>query len=129
MTIPDKPTILQELYDTGFIPAYCRTVNRGKYNDTDIEDIEQEVWLIVCSMPEERLQFLYNQGKGINGVRRFCSGIISRQINSVTSPIYRTYKRMPYDCIGDISDIEYHEKVREEEKNFLLHDETHFGDV
>lgn len=58
----------------------------------DINDVTQEIWVIICSQPEERLQDLYEQG-GINKVRQFVAGIICRQCRSVNSVVYYKYDK------------------------------------
>lgn len=87
----NRTQILTELYDTGFIQNYTKTFVRA--NDIDsVDDEIQEIWLIACEIPEEKLQEMYAKG-GINAVRRFLSGIIHRQMCSTTSLIYRRYRR------------------------------------
>ena len=87
-----KQEILQELYDTHFVAGFVRKCNQGMYTNDEIEDIEQEVWLMICSLTEDKLQDLYGQG-GINKVRQYCSGIITRQIKSKTSQVYYRYRK------------------------------------
>ena len=43
-------------------------------------------------MQQKRLQELY-EADGINGVRRFLSGVIHRQMNSTTSKIHQLYRK------------------------------------
>lgn len=88
-----RERIIKKLYETNFIPSYIRTLA----HPTDAEflnDLEQDIYLIVCSLSEEKLNDIY-QGD-INRLRRYVSGIIHRQIKSTTSAYYRRYKR-PYE--------------------------------
>lgn len=89
----NREQILQELYDTQFVQRY--TMEKCKQRDY-YDDYLGEVWLIICQIPEERLVKLYEEGDGINGVRRFVAGIICRTVASqTTEPYYRLIKR---DC-------------------------------
>lgn len=82
-----KQEILDELHKTEFIENYTRKVIKQK---NLLEDASQEVWSIVAAVPEERLKGLYRED-GINGVRRYVSGVINRTINSDTSSFYIKY--------------------------------------
>lgn len=87
----DKQQIIKELYETQFVENYLKTFVRA--NDIDhVSDEIQEIYLIVCQMDEERLTALYSNG-GINGVRRFVAGVISRQMKSTTSRIHQIYRK------------------------------------
>lgn len=87
----NREEILEELHRTQFVENFTKKFVRQ--NDIDyIEDEIQDIWIIICELPQEKLQALYRNG-GINGVRRFVSGIIHRQMNSVTSKIHATYRK------------------------------------
>lgn len=82
-----KQQILDELYRTEFVEKYTRQLLRQQ---DLLEDATQEVWSIVAAVPEERLQGWYKED-GINGVRRYTSGVINRTVNSDTSSFYLKY--------------------------------------
>lgn len=86
-----KEQILNELYLCEFVEKYTREkLKQQEY----LEDYIQEVWLILCQIPEEKLQKLYTQENTINGVRRFAAGVICRTVASQTSDAYyRLVKR------------------------------------
>lgn len=90
-----KNTILEELYRTNFVDKYARkmTVNK-EYED----DYVSECWLAICEISEEKLQSLYEEG-GINKVRQFCAGIISRTCKSQNSPAYYKLVKKSTDSI------------------------------
>lgn len=88
-----KEEILNELYETGFVEKYTRQLLRQQEL---LEDAIQEVWAIVCSVEEERLQGWYKED-GINGVRRYVSGVINRTVNSDTSSFYLKYIKRSVD--------------------------------
>lgn len=89
----NKNDILVELYNTEFVDKYVRERSICK---NDIEDKINDIWVIICDIPEQRLIDFYKQG-GINKIRQFVSGIISRQCCSVNSKIYQTYDRYKTD--------------------------------
>lgn len=86
-----RDEILKELHDTEFVEKYTREkLKQQEY----LDDYIQEVWLILCQLPEEKLQELYAQEGTINGVRRFAAGVICRTVASQTSDAYyRLVKR------------------------------------
>lgn len=88
-----KNEILNELYETDFVKKYTAKLLKQK---DFLQDAEQEIWLIICNQPSERIENLYENG-GINKVRQFVSGIISRQINSTTSNFYNTYIKKDFN--------------------------------
>lgn len=84
-----KNEIITELYNTEFIQKYCRKIFKNT-QDIDIEDVIQHCWLQILETDDQRLIDIYNK-KGLNGVRQFVSGIISRQVNSTRSSLYYLY--------------------------------------
>ena len=86
-----RQRILVELYDTQFIDNFTKTF--CKANDVEnLQDEIQEIYLIACEIPEERLYKMYEED-GINGVRRFLAGVIHRQMNSTTSMLHSKYRK------------------------------------
>lgn len=89
-----REEIIEELIATEFVEKYAYQL--AKSNDADcIEDGIQDIWVVICSLPEKRLQELYysDRRNHINGVRRYVAGVIYRTICSKTSAYYRTYKK------------------------------------
>ena len=87
----DKTQIVAQLYRTQFVENYLKTFVRA--NDIEfIADEIQEIYLIVLQTDEQRLLQMYAKD-GINGVRRFVSGVIYRQMNSTTSRIHSLYRK------------------------------------
>lgn len=89
-----REEILDELIATGFIEKYARQLSKACDEDY-IEDGIQDIWLIILNLSEEKLQDLYYSQKtnNINAVRRYCSGIIHRQIVSTSSAYYKQYHK------------------------------------
>ena len=85
-----REQIIKSLQETNFIPSYIRRL--AHHTDGDfIDDLEQEIWVVVCGLSDEKLKAIYNGN--INNLRRYVAGVIHRQIKSTTSAYYRTYKR------------------------------------
>lgn len=84
-----KEGIIQELYDSKFIPNYVKKLTHKRSN-LDTQDAIQHCWLQVLELEEEKLQHFY-QRNGIRGVINFVSGIIHRQCLSQNSTLYYTY--------------------------------------
>lgn len=89
-----REEILKELYDTQFVPNYIRKLALPS-DQPYLDDLEGDVWVILCEIPEQRLIDIYNQGgrPSINNIRKLASGIIYRQEHSETSTYYKRYKR------------------------------------
>lgn len=87
-----REKILLELNNTGFVERYvCQSLVNRSY----LEDKINDIWVIICEIPEDRLLNLYKEG-GINKIRQFVSGIIFRQCHSKTSPMYKVYDKYDY---------------------------------
>ena len=100
-----KNEILYELYETGFVGAYLRKINNNRYDQWELEDIEQDLWLMICELSAEKIQSLYRQG-GINKVRQYCSGVIACQILSTHSyTFYRYRKHNQYQLVPSFEKV------------------------
>lgn len=85
-----REQILKNLQETNFIPSYIRRLSHATDGEF-IDDLEQEIWVVVCALSDEKLKAIYSGN--INNLRRYVAGVIHRQIKSTTSAYYRTYKR------------------------------------
>lgn len=83
-----KNAIVKELYETNFVDRYVRKLYT--WNWENIDDIIQDIYVMVCELPDERLMDLYENG-GINKVRQFITGIIHNQLKSCNSRLYYKY--------------------------------------
>ena len=87
--------IITELYNTHFVENYARKFC-GEADMVNYEDIVQELYLKICEVPAATLQAAYAKG-GINAVRRYVSGLITRQLRSTRSnTIYKKYTEKVY---------------------------------
>lgn len=81
--------ILTELYNTHFVENYARKFC-GVADMQYYDDIVQELYLLLCEK-SDTIQAAYSKG-GINAVRRYASGLITRQLRSTRSnSIYQKY--------------------------------------
>lgn len=101
-----KTEIVQELYDTEFVQKYSPQFVMQK-DLTD--DFIQEVWLEIMEIPEDKLKAMY-EADGINGVRKYVSGLIIRTLKSDTSRAH--YKLVRYDARNISKKIINDPKVR-----------------
>lgn len=110
-----REKILEELHLCEFVEKFTR---EKCLQQEYLDDFIQEVWLIICQIPEERLIKLYNQDGSINGVRRFVAGIICRTVASQTSEAY--YKLSKRDCRNLAIKMNNDRKIKwDEEKGWL----------
>ena len=75
-----------------------------------VEDRIQELFLMICEIPEEKWKGLYAQGQ--YAISAYVTGIIHQQIISVNSAIYKKYTK--YEAIETIQDELFWEKYVEE---------------
>ena len=86
-----KNKILEELYETGFVQNYSKSIAK-EIDWNDIQDITQEIWCQICNLDEDKLMRLYEEDN-INGVKKYVAGLVCRQLRSSTSTVYKKYKR------------------------------------
>ena len=91
----NRDEILQYIIDSHFVEGYV--LNLVDYNDEDVDDKIQEIYLALSEVPQSRWTDLCNQG--YSTIKAFVSGLIYRQIHSGTSTTYfkygRYHKRFP----------------------------------
>ena len=85
----DRDTILQWLADTHLVEWYSTYLLDKKLEY--MEDEVAEIWLILCEIPQDRWDNVYNQGKA--AVSAYVTGIIHQQLISLTSTVFRKYGR------------------------------------
>lgn len=78
--------IMTEVYEKKIIRNILENM---RVSSTDIDDLEQEVYMILLDYDKDKIIEMYNK-KQLN---YFCVGIIRRQYNSKTSPFYKKYKK------------------------------------
>ncbi len=90
----NREQIITELYATHFVENYVRQF-AGSADRVYLDDITDEIYLIICEIPAEKITTIYNT-EGIAGVRGYVSGLITRQLRSNNSRCFRRYTRHVY---------------------------------
>ena len=87
---PDKKDIIEWLIKSHFVENYI--IKLCSNNDVDIvDDVIQEIYLMLCEIPQERWDEITYQGYG--AIKAYTSGLICRQVVSNTSIIYNKFKK------------------------------------
>lgn len=84
-----KEDIIDYIIYTELIPNYVRKLEY--WNNNDIDDMIQDIYLYLLEMPQDKWDKLYEQGK--TAVMAYVSGVVYRSIHSANSPIYKKYKK------------------------------------
>lgn len=105
-----REKIIQELYDSGFVKYYTMELCNNPVDRLYLDDITQEIWMMLINTKEGVLERLWDEG-GLNQVRKYASGMISRQLHSKSSTIYRKYKRYALNTTlkGEVKDGDYND--------------------
>ena len=85
----NRDTILKWLYDTHLVEWYSTYLLNKPLNVGYMEDIIQEIWVILSTIPQEKWDYLYEQGQP--AVSAYVTGVIHQTIWSNSSTISRTY--------------------------------------
>lgn len=85
-----RDTIIKWLYDCHLVEWYSTYLLRLPLTSKDMQDKIQELYLMICEIPQEKWDFLYMQGKF--SISAYVTGIIHQQLISTTSSIYKKYK-------------------------------------
>ena len=84
-----KDDIIQWIYDIHIVEWYTTYLLKKSMEDEDVQDKIQEIYLMICEVPQKRWNELYSQGRfAISG---YVTGIIHQQLISKTSKIYKKY--------------------------------------
>lgn len=84
-----KDDIIQWIYDIHIVEWYTTYLLKKTMEDEEVQDKIQEIYLMICEVPQKRWNELYSQGRfAISG---YVTGIIHQQLISKTSKIYKKY--------------------------------------
>ena len=84
-----KDDIIQWIYDIHIVEWYTTYLLKKTMENEEVQDKIQEIYLMICEVPQKRWNELYSQGKfAISG---YVTGIIHQQLISKTSKIYKKY--------------------------------------
>lgn len=101
-----KHDCLEELLKTHFVENYIKKIN---YNKEFTDDLINDVWLLLYEQPEEKIKELF-VSQGVNGLRRFASGLIVRQIRGKNGKL-----RKKYDTSNFVFDDNFNYLIDEED--------------
>lgn len=86
-----RDTIVQWIYDIRIVEWYTTFLLQRDIDALDVEDKIQEIYYMICSIPQEKWDELYEQGR--YSISAYVTGIVHQQIVSSTSRIYYGYNR------------------------------------
>lgn len=95
LTSSDRDTIINWLYNSNLVPWYVTYILEKSIDDDYVQDCIGELYLMICEIPQEKWDYLYEQGKMC--VSAYVTGIIRQQVISTNSRIYKVlgkYKAM-----------------------------------
>ena len=110
LTSYEKDVVIKWIYDTHLVEWYTTYLMKKSIEEDGVEDRIQELFLMICEIPEEKWKGLYAQGQ--YAISAYVTGIIHQQIISVNSAIYKKYTK--YEAIETIQDELFWEKYVEE---------------
>lgn len=87
----NRDDVLVWLTKTHLIEWYTTYLLKRDIDSCDVKDKIQDIYLEICSVPQEKWDDLYEQG--VYSISAYVSGLIHRQIVSDTSKIYMKYNR------------------------------------
>lgn len=84
-----RDTIVQWICDIKIVEWYTTYLLKKPLTDDEVADKVQEIFLMVCEIPQKKWDELYQQGK--YSVSAYVTGIIHQQIVSVNSKVWKYY--------------------------------------
>ena len=110
LTSGEKDVVIKWIYDTHLVEWYTTYLMKKSIEEDGVEDRIQELFLMICEIPEEKWKGLYAQGQ--YAISAYVTGIIHQQIISVNSAIYKKYTK--YEATEVVQDELFWEKYVEE---------------
>lgn len=110
LTSYEKDVVIKWIYDTHLVEWYTTYLMKKSIEEDGVEDRIQELFLMICEIPEEKWKVLYAQGQ--YAISAYVTGIIHQQIISVNSAIYKKYTK--YEATQVTQDELFWEKYAEE---------------
>lgn len=87
----NRDTIVQWIYDIRIVEWYTTYLLHRRIEELDVEDKIQEIYAMICDIPQEKWDELYEQGRF--SISAYVTGIVHQQIVSSTSRVYFKYNR------------------------------------
>lgn len=105
----DRDTIIQWIYDIHIVEWYSTYLLKKRIDD-DLADKIQEIYLILCEIPQDKWDELFEQGRF--AISAYVTGVIHQQLYSTTSSIW--YKYGKHDTTELTQDELFWEKYNDE---------------
>ena len=87
-----REDIIEWIFKTHIIEFYTTYLLKKTIEDNpDVEDKIQELYLMVCELPDEKLKDLFEQGK--HSILAYVTGVVHQQLITTNSKIYRKYEQ------------------------------------
>lgn len=91
LTSSERDVILKWICDIHVVEWYTTKLMQYPIENTEVQDKIQEIYLMLCEIPQEKWDGLYKQGRfAISG---YVTGVIHQQIISANSLCYKKYNR------------------------------------
>lgn len=84
----NRDEVIKWIYDTHIVEWYS-TYLLKKGIDEDLSDKIQEIYLMICEVPQEKWDKLFQQGQ--YAISAYVTGVVHQQLWSTTSKIYTKY--------------------------------------
>lgn len=89
----DRKDIIDWVYYTHIVEFYVTYLLKQTIDYADVQDKIQEFYVMICEIPDAKLQDLYRQGK--HSILAYITGMIHQQLITTNSRIY--YKYVQYN--------------------------------
>jgi len=107
----ERDTVIQWIYDIHIVEWYVTYLLKQSIDEDDVQDKIQEIYLMICEIPEDKWKGLFEQGK--YAISAYVTGIIHQQLISKNSKIYKDYvkyhatEKVKSDLFWEIYDEEH----------------------
>lgn len=105
----NRDDVIKWIYDSHVVEWYSTFLLR-KHIDEDLADKIQEIYMMICEIPQEKWDYLYAQGQ--YAISAYVTGIVHQQLWSTTSEIY--YKYGKYNLTEITEDETFWERYKDE---------------
>ncbi len=83
----NRDTIIEWIYKSNLVPWYVTYILEKPIDNEYVQDCIGELYLMICEIPQEKWDKLYEQGK--MSISAYITGIIQQQVISTNSRIYK----------------------------------------
>lgn len=109
-----RDDVIEWIYATHIVEWYTTYLMKKSMDDENVADRIQELFLIICEIPETKWKELYTQGT--YSISAYVTGIIHQQIISTNSAIYKKYGK--YEATQQIQSDLFWETYDEEHEDY-----------